>query len=336
MAKTVLITGASGFIATHTIDAFLRKGYNVRGTVRSEKSGSDVLKTHSKYPGQLSLAIVPDIAAPNAFDEAVKGVDGIIHQASPFILNATDFEKELFQPAIKGTTTVLESAQKYNPDISRVVITSSFASVVDVNQGLRPGYTYTESDWNPVTTETAGANGVVAYLASKTFAERAAWDYVKDKQPKFELTTLLPPMVYGPLDHHVDDMAKLNTSSADIYRLFNGSEKQVPDTSFWAFADVRDLAEAHVQAFEKPEAAGQRYLIANSSYSYQKIVDIIRDKFPELQEKTPKGDAGSQLPPVYQLDTSKAIRELGMVFRPLEETIVDTVTSLIAIQKSIS
>jgi nucleoside-diphosphate-sugar epimerase len=77
MAKTVLITGASGFIATHTIDAFLRKGYNVRGTVRSEKSGSSVLKTHSKYPGQLSLAIVPDIAAPNAFDEAVKGVDGV-------------------------------------------------------------------------------------------------------------------------------------------------------------------------------------------------------------------------------------------------------------------
>lgn len=163
-------------------------------------------------------------------------------------------------------------------------------------------------------------------------------------------------MVYGPLDHHVDDMAKLNTSSADIYRLFNGSEKQVPDTSFWAFADVRDrknprlfrvysslcrltffkVAEAHVQAFERPEAAGQRYLIANSSYSYQKIVDIIRDKFPELQEKTPKGDAGAQLPPVYRLDTSKATKELGMVFRPLEETIVDTVTSLIAIQKSIS
>lgn len=164
MAKTVLVTGASGFIATHTIDALLRKGYNVRGTVRSERSAADVRKTHAKYADQLTLAIVPDISAPNTFDEAVKGVDGVcafhdvtfltktrrrsiltctryIHQASPFILNATDFEKELLEPAINGITTILESAQKYSPDVSRVVVTSSFASVLDPNLGMRPGYT---------------------------------------------------------------------------------------------------------------------------------------------------------------------------------------------------
>lgn len=77
MAQTVLITGASGFIAAHVVEAFLRKGYNVRGTVRSEKTASEVLKTHAKYSEQISVAIVPDIAAPNAFDEAVKGVDGV-------------------------------------------------------------------------------------------------------------------------------------------------------------------------------------------------------------------------------------------------------------------
>ncbi|VUC27277.1 unnamed protein product [Clonostachys rosea] len=327
MAKTVLVTGASGYIATHTIDSFLRQGYNVRGTVRSQKSASEVLKTHAKYPGQLTTVIVPDIAEPNAFDEAVKGVDGIVHLASPFITNAVDFEKELFQPAVKGTTSVLESAQKYNPAITRIVITSSFASVLDPAQGNRPGYTYTEADWNPVTPETASANPVVAYLASKTFAEKAAWDFVRDNKPNFDITTLLPPMVYGPVDQHVEDATKLNTSAADIYRLIDGSEKEVPDTSFWAFADVRDLAEAHVRAFERPEAAGQRYLITSSAYSYQNIVDIIREKFPELREKTPKGDTGAPLPPVYRLDTSKAAKELGMTFRTLEETIVDTVSS---------
>lgn len=86
MVKTVLITGASGYIATHTIDSFLRQGYNVRGTVRSQKSASEVLKTHAKYPGQLTTVIVPDIAAPNAFDEAVKGVDGV-SQTLPGYLN---------------------------------------------------------------------------------------------------------------------------------------------------------------------------------------------------------------------------------------------------------
>jgi hypothetical protein len=47
-------------------------------------------------------------------------------------------------------------------------------------------------------------------------------------------------MVYGPIAHHVESIAELNTSSKDIYRLFNGSEKAVPETDFWAYADVRD------------------------------------------------------------------------------------------------
>ncbi|KAL3952727.1 hypothetical protein ACCO45_012670 [Purpureocillium lilacinum] len=269
MAQTILVTGASGFIAAHVVATLLRRGYNVRGTVRSEKSAVEVFRTHSQYPGTLSIAIVPDIAAPGAFDEAVQGVDGIIHTASPFILGATDFETELFRPAIQGTVSILEATQKHNPGVSRIVITSSFASVLDPSQGKRPGYIYTERDWNPVTREEAGlGDGVAAYLASKTFAEQAAWNYIKEKK-------------------------SLNTSSGDIYRLINGSEKEVPDTSFWAFADVRDLAEAHVLALEKPAAAGKRYLIANSAYSYQQVCDIIRENFPQLRELTPEGIAGN-------------------------------------------
>jgi nucleoside-diphosphate-sugar epimerase len=179
---TVLVTGASGFIAAHVVDSFLRKGYHVRGTVRSEKAASDVRQTHAKYADQLTTSIVPDMAAPNAFDEAVKGVDGVIHTASPFILGASDFETELFQPAIQGTTSILEAAQKNNPAVSRVVITGSFASVVDPTEGQRAGYVYTEVDWNPVTGEAATSNGVMAYLSSKTFAEQAAWRYVQENK----------------------------------------------------------------------------------------------------------------------------------------------------------
>jgi nucleoside-diphosphate-sugar epimerase len=88
-----------------------------------------------------------------------------------------------------------------------------------------------------------------------------------------------------------------------------------------------------VRAFERPEAAGQRYLITSSGYSYQNVVDIIRERFPELREKTPKGNTGAPLPPVYRLDTSKAVKELGMKFRTLEETIVDTVNSFAKLQQ---
>ncbi|KAK4082395.1 uncharacterized protein Triagg1_2207 [Trichoderma aggressivum f. europaeum] len=332
-AQTVLVTGASGYIAAHVVDAFLKKGYNVRGTVRSEKTAEGVRKSHSKYAEQLSIAIVPDMAAANAFDEAVKGVDGVIHTASPFIFNATDFEKELMQPAIRGTTSILEAVQKYNPSVSRVVVTSSFAAVLDPLQGQRPGYTYTEADWNPITVEKANTDPVLAYLASKVFAERAVFNYVEANKPNFTVTTMCPPLVYGPIIHSVSDIKSLNTSSADINRLFDGSEKDVPDTAFHAFVDVRDLGEAHVLAYEKPEAAGQRYLVSSSAYSYQQICDIIREKFPELKELTPKGNTGTPLPPAYRLDNTKTVTELGLTLRPLEESIVDMVNSLLKLRE---
>lgn len=74
--ETILVTGASGFMAAHILNEFLGHGYKVRGTVRSEASADKVRKTHGKYGDKLSFAIVKDVAAPGAFDEAVKGVDG--------------------------------------------------------------------------------------------------------------------------------------------------------------------------------------------------------------------------------------------------------------------
>jgi len=75
---------------------------------------------------------------------------------------------------------------------------------------------------------------------SKTLAEKAAYDFVETQKPGFSIATLTPPMVYGPLLQGFKSMGKLNTSSADIYRLYNGSLKEVPDTAFWAYVDVRD------------------------------------------------------------------------------------------------
>jgi nucleoside-diphosphate-sugar epimerase len=112
---------------------------------------------------------------------------------------------------------------------------------LDVKAGLRPGYVYTEADWNPMTVEeTEEAGPSAAYLVSKTIAERAAWDFVKTEKPNFSVATVTPPMIYGPMLGEVDNMSKLNTSSADIYRLFNGSLKEMPDTDFYAYVDVRD------------------------------------------------------------------------------------------------
>ena len=107
----------------------------------------------------------------------------VIHTASPFILDAKDFDKELYEPAVRGTVSVLEAVKKYNSDVKRIVITSSFASVPDFKKGNRPGHVYTEADWNPMTKEEARSAGpVAAYLVSKTLAERAAFDFVETEK----------------------------------------------------------------------------------------------------------------------------------------------------------
>ena len=246
-------------------------------------------------------------------------------------------ERDLLDPAIKGTTGILASIKAHNPGVRRVVITSSFAAMLDLEKGNWPDHTYKEADWNPVTYETAkSADGGTAYCASKTFAEQAAYDFVEKEKPNFTVSTICPPMVYGPVAHTVTNLSKLNTSAADIYRLINGSEKEVPPTSFYAFVDVRDVGEAHRLAYENPRSAGQRYLIASDNFSYQMICDIIRKDFPELKSKTPEGKPGSGLgAQVYHLDNSRAKKQLGMSFIPLEKTINDTVNELLRLEKDI-
>jgi len=202
--------------------------------------------------------------------------------------------------------------------------------------GYWPEHTYTEADWNPITYEEAAndsTDGPTAYCASKAFAEKAAWDFVAQQKPNFTLTTICPPMVYGPPAHSIDSLNNLNTSSADIYRLINGSEKTVPPNAFYAFVDVRDVGEAHARAYETPEAAGQRYFVTGGSYTFQQICDIIREDFPSKRTLTPEGEVRAPLPNVYKVDNSKAKTELKMTFRDLRTTIHDMVEEFIAIEK---
>ncbi|KKY26739.1 putative nad dependent epimerase [Phaeomoniella chlamydospora] len=337
--QTILITGASGFIAAHVVGVFLEAGYNVRGTVRSEEIAEKVRKTHAKYLDRLSFAIVPDVAADKAFDDAVRDVDGVIHTASPFYMSGIkNNETELLDPAIKGTRNIVEAVDKYAPKVKRVVITSSFASIVDLPAGTRPGHTYSEADWNPVTYAEAAdpsALGPVAYCASKVFAERAAWEYIHANKPHFTISTICPPLVYGPLEHNVTGLSKLNTSSADLYRLINGSEKEVPATNFWAFVDVRDVATAHLKAYEVPKAANERFFITAGNFSYQQICDIVRREFPDLKDKVPEGNVASGLgQDVYKVDNGKSKTILGIEYRDLETCVNDTVKSLLEVEKA--
>ncbi|KJJ31293.1 putative NAD dependent epimerase/dehydratase [Aspergillus flavus AF70] len=339
-SETVLITGASGFIATHIVESFLRAGYNVRGTVRSERTANRVRYAFQEYKEKLSFVIVSDVVAAKAFDEAVEGVTGVIHTAAPFQTEVEDKERDLLQPAIEGTINLLDSIKRNGHQVRRVVHTSSFGDILDASKGDRPGHIYTEADWNPMTYAEALSEStpdVVSYCAGKTMAEHAAWDFMATENPSFDLVTICPPYVFGPVKNATTSLVNLNTSSMDVYRLMSPMSKPshaVPPTLVWAWADVRDVADAHLKAFEVPEAGGQRFLVAQGRYSYQRIADILRDKVAEVRDRVPLGKPRSGMGDVYGIDASKSENVLGLRYRPLEDSIVDAARSYLKLEQA--
>ncbi|MCJ1357744.1 MAG: methylglyoxal reductase (NADPH-dependent) gre2 [Icmadophila ericetorum] len=336
----VLLTGGSGFIAAHVLEVLLQRGHSVVTTVRSQDKAQKIKEAHSKYgKDKLDFAIVEDIAQPNAFDEAVISdppFEAVIHTASPFHFNITDVKKDLLDPAIIGTTGILKAVKASAPTVKRVVITSSFAAIVNPAQGLWPGHTYSEADWNPITESEATENASNGYRASKTFAERAAWDFVSTEKPNFTLATCNPPFVFGPIVHYLNSLSALNTSNQRIRDIMTGAMKEkLGPTGMYLWVDVRDLALAHVKAVEVEEAAGKRFFLTAGKFANVEVVEIIKDAFPDLADKLPNGEAlkEGEMPKeeMFSYDNSRSKEVLGVTYRSLKECVVDTVKSLQAV-----
>jgi nucleoside-diphosphate-sugar epimerase len=304
--------------------------HKVVTTVRSHDKGKKILAAHPDVPQDvLSYVVVEDIAKENAFDEAVKSdppFEAVIHTASPFFFGHTDPVKEILDPAIKGTTGILKSIYAYAPTVKQVAITSSFAAMVRPNDHPK---LYDESVWNPVTQEEA-LEPTVTYRASKTFAERAAWDFLKEKKPNFTITTLDPPLVLGPVIHYLNSLEAINTSNQRVRDLVLGKYKdELPPSGTYIWVDVRDLAEAHVLSIEKPEAANQRFFVTQGYFSNKQIADVIRDAYPSLADKLPSPDTPDDIPEsIWAIDNSKSKKILGLKYRSLAESIKDTVESI--------
>jgi nucleoside-diphosphate-sugar epimerase len=244
--QTLLITGANGFLGLHVVREALERGYHVRGTVRSEISAAKVRGLFAKYDSRLSLSIMPDLTKKELYESAFSGtrkpITGVINVAAPFSLKVEDTTRDLLDPAIKSAAGVLEATKLFGPNVRRIVNTSSFGAVLDMSQGYRPGYTYTEEDWNPTTyTEAVGSDPATVYAASKGLAEKFMWDWMKSEQPAFTLVSFAPTWIFGPHVGRIGDLQHLNVSSEALWHLIDA--KDVPPTDFAGFADVRGRCE---------------------------------------------------------------------------------------------
>ncbi|RAL61732.1 hypothetical protein DID88_002800 [Monilinia fructigena] len=308
----VLLSGGSGFVAAHIIDGLLSRGHTVVTTVRSQEKIDAIKAAHPNNVGA--------------------GLDAVVHTASPFRFNVTDIKKDLVDPAVIGTTSILHAIKNYAPSVKRVVITSSFGAIDNPLKGNWPGYTYSEADWSPITLADALNNPPNGYRASKAFAEKAAWDFLEKEKPNFTLTTINPPLAFGPIVHCLNSLDALNTSNQLIRNLLQGKYKdELPDMIIFLWVDVRDLALAHIRAIEIPDAADKRFFVTEGYFSNREIVEIVRKNFPEYAKELPGEDVkGGGYPEegLYKFDNSRAVDVLGLKFRGLEESVVDTVKSL--------
>jgi nucleoside-diphosphate-sugar epimerase len=330
----VLVTGASGYIAGWIVKYLLEAGHTVHGTVRdpAKKTGLEHLQTLSDaHPGKLKL-FKADLLDEGSYDVAMQGCELVMHTASPFIISGfTDANEALVRPALEGTRNVLAAVNR-TPSVKRVVLTSSVAAIHSDNIDAQnvPNQTFTEEYWN-----TRSSLEHQPYYYSKTVAEKEAWA-IQAKQSRWDLVTINPGLVLGPSMTR----ASASTSLTTMKQLVNGTMFPAAPHLQMAFVDVRDVALAHIKAGYTPAAKG-RHITSAGNPTMLGLGRMLRKRygskylFPFL--RAPKAMVWLIAPAAgltrkfvslnvghpVRFDASKSRKELGINYRPIEDTVCD-------------
>jgi dihydroflavonol-4-reductase len=333
--KIILLTGISGFIAKHCAVEMLRAGYRVRGTVRDLSKADKVRATLAKHCDVSKLEFVAaDLMADAGWAEAAKGVYGVLHVASPFIIGEPKDENELIRPAVDGTMRVLKAA--IAAGAKRFVQTSSIAAMM-AGHGYTRTKPFTEDDWTIL-----DGPDVSAYQKSKTLAERAARDYLAQTKADIHYASVNPGFVLGPL---LD--SDYGASASVIQMFMKGKYPGCPALSF-PCVDVRDIGKMHRLALETSEPSGGRYVGVSESAWF---VDMTRAIKAKLNAADTKKVPTKQLPNFViklialfdksarsivpdlgrqvDMDNSRTRKALGMEFKPVSESAPAMAQSLV-------
>jgi nucleoside-diphosphate-sugar epimerase len=331
--KTVLVTGGSGFLGGWCIIELLKRGYTVRTTVRNPARERDVHAAVESQtgPGQHLTVHAADLMSDEHWPNAIEGCDYVLHVASPFPPKQPKNPDELIVPAREGTLRVLRTSLDHG--VKRVVVTSSVAAIrLSRGSEKRP---LNEDDWTD-----PDADGLTPYIRSKTIAERAAWDLVKERGDEDRLAVVNPGAIIGPT---LSDDTSYSLQA--IGRLLDGGPG-VPRLGF-TFVDVRDVADLEIRAMTSPEAGGKRFIAADRFLWMADAGQILRDRLGDRASKVPNRTIPNLLVRTLaifdkdirsvlgglgkrrELSSQRARDTLGWSPRPIEDSITDTAESLI-------
>lgn len=331
-SKPILVTGASSFVGIHTIIQLLEQGYTVRGTIRSLDKEAEVREAVGQEKDRLEFKVA-DLEQDTGWDEAMHGVEYVLHVASPFPLFEPEKEDDLIRPAVQGTLRVLRAAHKAG--VKRVVQVSSNAAI---SAGHKEKFKkFTEEDWSLV------ENEIGAYAKSKTLAERAAWEFINgtENTNRMELAAINPPLILGPVPN------KNFRTSVELIRTYMLGKVPGVGRIKMGFVDVRDVASAIILAMQTPEAAGQRFLCSGGELWLKEVAQILHEEYASRGYKIPTLEFPSwavrflglfdkkiarvteSLDRDFELSSEKARRILNWSPRPAKEAILGMAESLI-------
>lgn len=277
MTDLVLVTGITGYIASHVTTRLLEKGFAVRGTVRNKAKGRRVLAEMAQTGADVSNVELfeAELGSDAGWNDAVKDCRYIQHIASPFPLEAPSDREALVPEARAGAQRVLENG--FSAGAERIVLTSSMASMMG-QPGRGKEKTYGETDWSD-----PDWRPLSAYPVSKTRAELSAWAYADAQGFHEKLVTVNPGLVLGP-----DPFDNGGSSLSAVRDMMNGDFPAIPKLAL-PLIDVRDCAAIHVAAMTSKEAGGRRLIAAGETLSFAQIVDILKEVYPTA--KLPKFEA---------------------------------------------
>ncbi len=331
MVDTVVLTGVTGYVAKHIALKLLAAGYAVCGTLRDMTRADEVRAALAPHLDEGALSrlrfVQLDLLHDDGWVEAMEGASAIIHTASPFPGAQPSEETLLVRTAVEGTQRALAAAKAAG--INRAIVTSASAAMIDIyKRGLMD-----ETDWCRLDDPE-----ILPFTKSKTLAERAAWDFAL--QNDMALTVLNPGLILGPpLDRHY------GTSVGIVARVLRGTDWMLPFVGFTC-VDVRDLAEAHLRALQRPETAKRRFPCVAGTISVPEMGVVLKKAYPSRKIATRVAPAFmvrliavfdpemrslvSRIGRLYQVSNLRARKELDMRFISPEGSLRATAEWLIA------
>jgi nucleoside-diphosphate-sugar epimerase len=318
----VLVTGVTGFLGYLILIDLLKSGYRVRAAVRSKTKLSKILsapsvKALSPTEDQLAFVIVPDMTAPGAYDEAVKGVKYIIHAASPIPSFGdgpsppVDQLEELFvKTALRGALGMLKSAHSdVGGTVKRVVMTSSTVAVspIEFHAGLATPEQVASSIFTPETRIPQASppygHEFAAYMAGKAGAINQSEAFIRDNNPSFDLISIIPSWIFGrdELVNDAESMRKGSTNSV-LLAVLLGNKSDAANAGNAVLGS--DVAKAHVLALA-PKIQGNQAFVVSRLMEWEDAISIAKANFPGAFKDGRLRDDGKQPSTPLKWDTSK-------------------------------